>query len=82
MILDPMLATASSINKAISTLKSNGCKHFVVVTLLSSPEGVAALEQVHPYVELYTASSDKCLNEQAYIIPGLGDAGDKIFGTK
>ncbi|GGG05633.1 MULTISPECIES: uracil phosphoribosyltransferase [Cysteiniphilum] len=82
VILDPMLATAGSINKTISLLKSEGCKHFIVVTLLASPEGIVALEKAHPEVELYTASIDQCLNEKAYIIPGLGDAGDKIFATK
>ena len=81
VILDPMLATAGSINKTVAMLKAKGCKRFIIVTLLSSPEGVAALEKEHPEVELYTASIDKCLNEKAYIIPGLGDAGDKIFGT-
>ncbi|WP_440615926.1 uracil phosphoribosyltransferase [Cysteiniphilum sp. 6C5] len=81
VILDPMLATAGSMIKAISMLKSKGCKRFIVVTFLAAPEGVAALEKAHPEVELYTASIDKCLNENAYIIPGLGDAGDKIFGT-
>ncbi|WP_239986785.1 uracil phosphoribosyltransferase [Fastidiosibacter lacustris] len=82
IILDPMLATSNSINSAINLLKSHGCKTFIVITLLCAPEGIAALQKYHSEVILYTASIDEHLDQNAYIIPGLGDAGDKIFATK
>ncbi|AJC49207.1 uracil phosphoribosyltransferase [Allofrancisella guangzhouensis] len=82
LIVDPMLATGGSMIETISLLKKAGSKDIKIITLVAAPEGLAALKQVHPDVELYTASIDSYLNEQKYIIPGLGDAGDKIFGTK
>lgn len=82
IITDPMLATGGSMVATIDLLKEAGCKHIKVLVLVAAPEGVKALEEAHPDVELYTASIDSHLNEKGYIIPGLGDAGDKIFGTK
>ncbi|BCD90552.1 uracil phosphoribosyltransferase [Francisella halioticida] len=82
LIVDPMLATGGSMIETVSLLKKSGSKNIKIITLVSAPEGVKALEQAHPDVELYTASIDSHLNEKKYIIPGLGDAGDKIFGTK
>ncbi|EKE76172.1 uracil phosphoribosyltransferase [Gallaecimonas xiamenensis] len=82
LVIDPMLATGGSMVATIDLLKKRGCKHIKVLVLVAAPEGVKALEAAHPDVDLYTASVDQCLNEQGYIIPGLGDAGDKIFGTK
>ncbi|RKF18037.1 uracil phosphoribosyltransferase [Alginatibacterium sediminis] len=82
LVVDPMLATGGSMIATIDLLKKAGCKHIVVLVLVAAPEGIAALEKAHPDLELYTASIDSHLNEQGYIIPGLGDAGDKIFGTK
>lgn len=66
----------------IDLLKQKGCKQIKVLVLVAAPEGIAALEKAHPDIEVYTASIDSHLNENGYIIPGLGDAGDKIFGTK
>lgn len=82
IITDPMLATGGSMIATIDLLKEAGCKNIKVLVLVAAPEGVKALENAHPDVELYTASIDSHLNEKGYIIPGLGDAGDKIFGTK
>ena len=82
IILDPMLATGGSVIATIDLLKNAGCTSIKVLVLVAAPEGIAALEKAHPDVELYTASIDQGLNEHGYIIPGLGDAGDKIFGTK
>ncbi|MED7789571.1 uracil phosphoribosyltransferase [Francisella sp. 19X1-34] len=82
LIVDPMLATGGSMIETVTLLKKAGSKDIKIITLVSAPEGVKALEQAHPDVELYTASIDSHLNEKKYIIPGLGDAGDKIFGTK
>ena len=82
IVVDPMLATGGSMIATIDLLKQRGCQHFKILVLVAAPEGIAALEKAHPDVELYTASIDKHLNDQGYIIPGLGDAGDKIFGTK
>ena len=82
LVLDPMLATGGSVIATIDLLKNAGCTSIKVLVLVAAPEGIAALEKAHPDVELYTASVDKGLNEHGYIIPGLGDAGDKIFGTK
>ncbi|HAD40781.1 MAG TPA: uracil phosphoribosyltransferase, partial [Plesiomonas shigelloides] len=78
----PMLATGGSMIATIDLLKKAGCSSIKVLVLVAAPEGIAALEKAHPDIELYCASVDKCLNEKGYIIPGLGDAGDKIFGTK
>lgn len=82
LIVDPMLATGGSMIATIDLLKKAGCTTIKVLVLVAAPEGIAALEQSHPDVELYTAAIDKGLNENGYIIPGLGDAGDKLFGTK
>lgn len=82
IVVDPMLATGGSMISTIDLLKSAGCKQIKVLVLVTAPEGIKALEKAHPDIELYTASIDSHLNENGYIIPGLGDAGDKIFGTK
>jgi uracil phosphoribosyltransferase len=82
LIIDPMLATAGSMIATIDLLKRRGCTDIRALVLVAAPEGVAALQQAHPDVRCWTASIDSHLNELGYIIPGLGDAGDKIFGTK
>ena len=81
-ILDPMLATGGSMIAAIDLLKRHGGKHICALTLVSAPEGVDKVLAAHPDVDIYTAALDSHLNEHGYIIPGLGDAGDRIFGTK
>lgn len=81
LIIDPMLATGGTMIATIDMLKAAGCKEIRALVLVAAPEGIAALEQAHPDVTVYTASIDSHLNEKGYIIPGLGDAGDKIFGT-
>jgi len=82
IVVDPMLATGGSMVATLDLLKAKGCKRIKVLVLVAAPEGVKALEAAHPEVELYTACIDERLDENGYIIPGLGDAGDKIFGTK
>lgn len=82
LVVDPMLATGGSMIAAIDLLKQRGCKSIKAMVLLAAPEGIAALEKAHPDITLYTAAIDEKLNESGYILPGLGDAGDKIFGTK
>ena len=82
LIIDPMLATGGSLIATIDMLKRNGAKQVRALCLVAAPEGVAALEKAHPDVDCYVAAIDDHLNEVGYIIPGLGDAGDKIFGTK
>jgi len=82
LIVDPMLATAGSMIATVDLLKSRGCTDVRALVLVAAPEGVAALEKAHPDVRCWTAAIDSHLNEVGYIIPGLGDAGDKIFGTK
>ncbi|MEH6579782.1 MAG: uracil phosphoribosyltransferase [Amphritea sp.] len=82
LIIDPMLATGGSMIATIEMLKKAGCTSIRALVLVAAPEGIKALQDTHPDVELFTASVDSHLNEQGYIIPGLGDAGDKIFGTK
>ncbi|MDX2354927.1 uracil phosphoribosyltransferase [Stutzerimonas xanthomarina] len=82
MIIDPMLATGGSMVAAIDMLKKAGCKEIRAVVLVAAPEGIEAVEKAHPDVTIYTASIDDRLDENGYIMPGLGDAGDKIFGTK
>ncbi|MDH5540478.1 MAG: uracil phosphoribosyltransferase [Rhizobacter sp.] len=82
LIIDPMLATAGSMIATINLLKSRGCKDIRALVLVAAPEGIAALNMAHPDVRCWTAAVDSHLNEVGYIIPGLGDAGDKIFGTK
>lgn len=82
VIVDPMLATAGSMIATIDLLKARGCKDIRALVLVAAPEGIAALDKAHPDVRCWTAAIDSHLNEIGYIIPGLGDAGDKIFGTK
>ncbi|PZP82247.1 MAG: uracil phosphoribosyltransferase, partial [Ectopseudomonas oleovorans] len=82
LIIDPMLATGGSMVATIDLLKKAGCKDIRAMVLVAAPEGIQAVEQAHPDVTIFTASIDQRLNEHGYIIPGLGDAGDKIFGTK
>ena len=82
MIVDPMLATGGSMIATLDMLKQQGCKDIRVLVLVAAPEGVEAVLAKHPDVRIFTASLDEKLNEQGYIIPGLGDAGDKIFGTR
>lgn len=81
MIIDPMLATGASLVAAIDVLKASGCKDIRVMVLVAAPEGIAKVEALHPDVRIFTASVDQGLNEHGYIVPGLGDAGDKIFGS-
>ena len=81
-VVDPMLATGGSAIAAIDFLKKHGCKSIIMMNIIGCPEGVKAVTEAHPDVDLYIASIDEKLNEHKYIIPGLGDAGDRIFGTK
>ena len=81
-VVDPMLATGGSAIAAIDFLKKRGCRNIIMMNVIGCPEGVAAVQQAHPDVDLYLAALDERLNEHAYIVPGLGDAGDRIFGTK
>ena len=81
-VVDPMLATGGSAIAAIDFLKKRGCKNIIMMNIIGCPEGVKAVQEAHPDVELYLAAVDEKLNDHAYIIPGLGDAGDRIFGTK
>ena len=81
-VVDPMLATGGSAVAAIDFLKAHGCKNIIMMNILGCPEGVAAVQAAHPDVEMYLACMDEKLNDHAYILPGLGDAGDRIFGTK
>ncbi len=82
MIIDPMLATGGTLVSTIDILKDAGCKDIIGIFLVAAPEGIKLVNKHHPDVEIYTAAIDSHLNENGYIIPGLGDAGDKIFGTK
>ena len=82
LIIDPMLATGGSMVATIDLLKQKGCRNIKALVLVAAPEGVKAVNAAHPDVKIYTAALDSHLNENGYIIPGLGDAGDKIFGTK
>ncbi len=81
-VVDPMLATGGSAIAAIDFLKGHGCKQIIMMNIIGCPEGVKAVQEAHPDVDIYVAAIDEKLNEHAYIIPGLGDAGDRIFGTK
>ena len=81
ILVDPMLATGGSAVDALSMLKARGCKQIRFMCLVAAPEGVAKVQEAHPDVDIYTAALDERLNEHAYIVPGLGDAGDRIFGT-
>ena len=81
-VVDPMLATGGSAVAAIDFLKKYGCRNITMMNIIGCPEGVKAVQEAHPDVEVYLAAMDERLNEHAYIVPGLGDAGDRIFGTK
>jgi uracil phosphoribosyltransferase len=82
IVIDPMLATGGSANAAIEVLKKRGCTQIKLMCLIAAPEGVKAVQQEHPDVDIYVAAVDDCLNDHGYIVPGLGDAGDRLFGTK
>ncbi|TRY33227.1 uracil phosphoribosyltransferase [Aliiglaciecola sp. M165] len=82
LIVDPMLATGGTLIATIDLLKRKGCKRILGLFLVAAPEGIEAVQDVHPDVDIYVAAIDKQLNEKGYILPGLGDAGDKIFGTR
>ncbi len=82
IICDPMLATGGSASGAIEMLKKRGCKQIKLLCLVAAPEGVERVQADHPDVEIFAAALDDCLNDHAYIVPGLGDAGDRLFGTK
>jgi len=82
IIVDPMLATGGSAIVGIDVLKRAGCKSIKLVNLIAAPEGIEAVQKAHPDVDIIVANVDECLNEHGYIVPGLGDAGDRLFGTK
>lgn len=82
LIVDPMLATGGTLIATIDLLKKKGCTRILGLFLVAAPEGIEAVTQAHPDIEIYTASIDSHLNDSGYILPGLGDAGDKIFGTR
>lgn len=82
LVLDPMLATGGSASAAITFLKQRNCKHIRLVNLIAAPEGIERVQEDHPDVNIYVAACDEKLNEHGYIVPGLGDAGDRLFGTK
>jgi uracil phosphoribosyltransferase len=82
VLVDPMLATGGSANAAVNFLKARGCKDVKFMCLIAAPEGIKAFTDAHPDIPLYCAALDEKLNESGYIVPGLGDAGDRIFGTK
>ena len=82
IVVDPMLATGGSASAAISFIKETGVKHIKLMCIIGAPEGVQRMQEDHPDVDIYVAALDERLNEHGYIVPGLGDAGDRIFGTK
>lgn len=82
VVLDPMLATGGSAIEAVDFIKKNGGKNIKFMSIIAAPEGLEALSKAHPDIQIYCGNLDRCLNENAYICPGLGDAGDRIFGTK
>ena len=82
MVLDPMLATGGSACAAVKMLKKHGCKKIMLMSIIAAPIGVERVAKEHPDIDIYVATLDRCLNENGYILPGLGDAGDRIFGTK
>ena len=81
-VVDPMLATGGSAVAAIDFLKKHGCKNIIMMNIIGCPEGIKRVNEAHPDVDIYMAACDEKLNDHAYIVPGLGDAGDRIFGTK
>lgn len=82
IVVDPMLATGGSAAAAITFLKEKGCQHIKLMCLIAAPEGIAHVQEMHPDVDIFAAAKDDHLNEHGYIVPGLGDAGDRLFGTK
>jgi uracil phosphoribosyltransferase len=82
LLVDPMLATGGSACDAIDSLKKRGCKDIKFMAVIGAPEGVSKVAEAHPDVQIYVSTLDRCLNENGYILPGLGDAGDRLFGTK
>ena len=82
VLVDPMLATGGSACDAIQLLKDKGCKHIKFMAIIGAPEGISKVAETHPDVNIYVSTVDRCLNEHGYILPGLGDAGDRLFGTK
>ena len=82
LVVDPMLATGGSACDAIDLLKKRGCKNIKFMAIIGAPEGVSRVAEAHPDVKIYVSTLDRCLNENGYILPGLGDAGDRLFGTK
>ena len=82
MVVDPMLATGGSAVDAIKMLKKRGCKNIKLMSIIAAPEGVEKVAKAHPDVQIFVSTLDRCLNDKGYILPGLGDAGDRIFGTK
>ncbi|UZE97048.1 uracil phosphoribosyltransferase [Alkalimarinus alittae] len=82
LVIDPMLATGGSMVATIEMLKKAGCEEIKVLVLVAAPEGIKRVTDAYPEIDIYVASVDRCLDENGYILPGLGDAGDKIFGTK
>ena len=82
LVVDPMLATGGSACDAIDLLKKRGCKNIKFMAIIGAPEGVSRVAEAHPDVKIYVSTLDRCLNDKGYILPGLGDAGDRLFGTK
>ena len=82
LVVDPMLATGGSACDAIDLLKKRGCKNIKFMAIIGAPEGVSRVAEAHPDVKIYVSTLDRCLNDHGYILPGLGDAGDRLFGTK
>lgn len=82
LVVDPMVATGGSVNDAIERLKERGCKSIKLLCIIAAPEGIKAIQDKHDDVDIYVAQLDEKLNENGYIVPGLGDAGDRLFGTK
>ncbi len=82
ILIDPMLATGGSACDAIQLLKDKGCKNIKFMAIIGAPEGITRVAEAHPDVKVYVSTVDRCLNEHGYILPGLGDAGDRLFGTK
>ncbi len=82
LLVDPMLATGGSACDAIDALKARGCKNIKFMAIIGAPEGISKVAEAHPDVNIYVSTLDRCLNENGYILPGLGDAGDRLFGTK
>lgn len=82
LLVDPMLATGGSACDAIAALKARGCKNIKFMAIIGAPEGIEKVAEAHPDVNIYVSTLDRCLNENGYILPGLGDAGDRLFGTK